>query len=194
MEGAETKLEGPSPAVGNGVPVNEVGLGMMLRHVRLIMIVAAVLLVGCDHGTKIIAKGALEHRAPRVLLRGVFDLAYVENRDTGFGLLRAVPERVRTPALTVVQLVSGVAFLLIGLRRQLRGLTRICLLLVSAGAIGNGLDRFARGYVVDFLHIHHWPVFNVADIYITVGALLLILATRSRGEKPVPADTQPRSA
>jgi signal peptidase II len=151
---------------------------MNLFRLRFVMVVAAVLLVGCDHGSKLIAKGGLEHRAPHGLLPGIFDLDYVENRDTGFGLLRAVPERIRTPLLTSVQLLSGLAFLVIGLRRNTRTATRICLLLISAGAIGNGLDRLARGYVVDFLHIHHWPVFNLADIYITAGAILLVIASR----------------
>jgi signal peptidase II len=161
---------------------------MGLFRIRVAMVVATVLLVGCDHGSKYVAKGGLEHRPPHTLVRGIFDLDYTENRDTGFGLLRSVvPERIRTPALTSVQLLSGMAFLILGLRRNARRSTRLCLLLISAGAIGNGLDRLARGYVVDFLHLHYWPVFNLADIYITVGAVLLVLANsfaaRSRGEK-----------
>jgi signal peptidase II len=151
---------------------------MEIFRTRLAMVTVAVLLVGCDHGSKYVAKGGLEHRPPHTLLRGIFDLDYTENRDTGFGLLRSVPERIRTPALTTVQLLSGTAFLLFSLRRRARRSTRLCLLLISAGAIGNGLDRLVRGYVVDFLHIHYWPVFNIADIYITVGAILLVLASR----------------
>jgi signal peptidase II len=148
------------------------------------MVIVAILLIGCDHGSKFVAKGGLEHRPPHTLLRGVFDLAYTENRDSGFGLLQAVPERIRTPGLTAVQLLSGVAFLLLGLRRNARRTTRLCFLLISAGAVGNGLDRLARGYVVDFLHIHHWPVFNLADIYITAGAILLVIASRSARPEP----------
>ena len=43
----------------------------------------------------------------------------------------------------------------------------------TTGAVGNLYDRFTQGYVVDFLHLHHWPVFNVADSCITVGAVML---------------------
>jgi signal peptidase II len=153
---------------------------MNLIRMRVALVTVAVLLVGCDHGTKIVAKHGLEHGPSRPLVHGVFDLDYVENRDTGFGLLRAVPETIRRPFLTAVQLVSGAAFLLLGLRRNVRPVIRACLLLVSAGAIGNGLDRLLRGYVVDFLHLHHWPVFNVADIYITAGAILLVIASRRK--------------
>lgn len=111
----------------------------------------------------------------------------MENTDTGFGLLRAVPETIRRPLLTSVQLVSGLAFLALGLRRNMRNVMRACLLLVSAGAVGNGLDRLLRGYVVDFLYLHHWPVFNVADIYITAGGILLLIASRHTRAKPTPA-------
>ena len=44
---------------------------------------------------------------------------------------------------------------------------------MTAGALGNVLDRVVRGYVVDFVQVPHWPVFNVADIYVTAGAILL---------------------
>ena len=60
------------------------------------------------------------------------------------------------------------------LRRQSKlGFARIALLLMTAGALGNVLDRVVRGYVVDFVQVPHWPVFNVADIYVTAGAILL---------------------
>jgi signal peptidase II len=48
------------------------------------------------------------------------------------------------------------------------------MVLMLAGALGNYLDRLFRGYVVDFIHVPHWPVFNVADIYVTVGAVVLV--------------------
>ena len=80
--------------------------------------------------------------------------------------------------LTVVQLVGGLTFLALCLRRRLPAMARLALLLLAGGAFGNGLDRLFRGYVVDFIHLTHWPVFNVADIYITAGGILLFLAYR----------------
>ena len=47
-----------------------------------------------------------------------------------------------------------------------------------AGAIGNTLDRIRSGYVIDFIHVHHWPIFNVADALIVAGGLLLALGMR----------------
>lgn len=50
--------------------------------------------------------------------------------------------------------------------------------LTMAGAFGNMADRIVRGYVVDFIHLRHWPVFNVADALVVCGVLLLLLARR----------------
>jgi signal peptidase II len=141
---------------------------------RLGLLTGLILLVGCDHATKIAAKSALEGRAPRGLLRGVLDLRYTENTDVAFNLLRTVPEHVRAPLLIAVGGAAVLALLaLLLLRRAPGGFARVALLLVSAGAVGNYLDRVVRGYVVDFVHVPHWPVFNVADAYVTVGAILL---------------------
>ena len=160
---------------------------MKRLRLRLDLLAIAILLVGCDHGAKHMARAGLEGQPPHTLVSRVFDLEYTENRDSGFGLLRAVPERIRTPVLTSVQLLAGLALLLASLRASIRSSTRLALLLLSAGALGNGLDRLFRGCVVDFLHLHHWPVFNVADIYITAGAILLIIASRfARGDAQPP--------
>jgi signal peptidase II len=141
---------------------------------RLALLAGLTLLVGCDHATKIAAKGALEGRAPHELLRGVLELRYAENTDVAFNLLRAVPEHVRAPILLALGGAAVLALLaVLLLRRAPGGFARVALLLVSAGAVGNYLDRLVRGYVVDFVHVPHWPVFNVADAYVTVGALLL---------------------
>jgi signal peptidase II len=148
---------------------------MRLAHLRATLVLCVLLLLGCDHGSKHVAKSSLAGQPPRTLIARVLDLSYTENTDSGFGLLHRVPIAVRRPLLTATQLLAGVAFFIASLRKARNRGLRFALLLISAGAIGNGLDRLFRGYVVDFIHIHYWPVFNVADIYITVGTLLLVL-------------------
>jgi signal peptidase II len=62
------------------------------------------------------------------------------------------------------------------------------LALFLAGGLGNLLDRLLLGHVIDFIYIHYWPIFNVADICLTVGALIfLIHAFKSRREQAEPA-------
>ncbi len=153
---------------------------MRLAPLRVTLVLSAILLIGCDHGSKHVAKSSLAGGPPHTLIARVLDLAYTENTDSGFGLLHRVPIAVRRPLLTATQLVAGLAFLIVGLRKTSSRSLRAASLLISAGAIGNGLDRLLRGYVVDFIHIHYWPVFNVADIYITAGVLLLLIAGWSR--------------
>jgi signal peptidase II len=104
----------------------------------------------------------------------VLDLRYTENRDVSFNALRLIPERVRYPLVLTLNLAT--MGLLVLLLRRYRGalVPQLALVLVLGGALGNWLERALRGYVVDFIHLHGWPIFNFADIYIVCGALLLL--------------------
>ena len=154
---------------------------------RVLLLVLVFLLVGCDHATKGVAKAELESGGGLEVIRGLVSLRYVENTDIAFNLLRWVPESIRFPALVVGGGIAVLALCLLLLRGQKKpSLALISLLLVTAGAIGNYLDRVVRGYVVDFVHLEHWPVFNVADVYVTVGYILLgwvLVAKRRRGSE-----------
>jgi signal peptidase II len=141
-------------------------------------------LVGCDHATKHAAKAQLERQPPHQLLGSVLDLRYAENTDVAFNLLRFIPERVRAPLLLVFGGVATLVLLVIVLRRQHSRAAQVAFLLIGAGALGNYLDRLLRGYVVDFIHVPRWPVFNVADIYVTAGALLLVALGRKQRSSP----------
>jgi signal peptidase II len=163
------------PARRNELPNSRVSRSPMAKlGTRLAVLVSLIFLVGCDHATKGVAKMALDGGAIRHLIEGVADFRYVENTDIAFNLLRWVPETIRQPGLLVLGAVAivGLCFLLLQARFQPR-LYRWALVLVLAGAVGNYLDRAVRGYVVDFVHVHHWPVFNVADVYVTMGYALL---------------------
>ncbi len=158
---------------------------------RLTFVLSLMLLVGCDHGTKYVAKAGLEGHHPHTLIRGVLDLQYVENTDVAFNLLRWIPERARAPLLLLAGAAGLAALAFFLLRRPPRTRAgRLALLLISAGALGNYADRIIRGYVVDFVHLHHWPVFNVADICVTAGAILLGL-TAFVGPRQAAAGPEP---
>jgi signal peptidase II len=156
---------------------------------RFLILFVLFLLVGCDHASKGIAKAELESGGARELIRGIVSFRYVENTDVAFNLLRWVPESIRFPALLVVGAIAVVALgaLLFGTRAT-ASVPLLALLLVTAGAIGNYLDRIFRGYVVDFVHLKHWPVFNIADVYITVGYAVFawILFRRQRAAWATP--------
>jgi signal peptidase II len=137
------------------------------------MLAGLVTLVGCDHLTKVAAKAELEGGSPRSVIGSVLELRYVENTDVAFNLLRWVPEAVRRPLLAVLGAAVIVALLAFLFRRPPAGIRGAAFVLILAGAVGNYWDRVVRGYVVDFIRVPHWPVFNVADVLVTLGAALL---------------------
>jgi signal peptidase II len=150
------------------------------KLVVLVLILSAVL-TGCDLGTKQLAQNELRARGPKPLVAGLLDLRYTENRDVAFNTLRWIPERVRRPLVLGLNLIvmSAIIFLLV--RDKARSpVEQLGLVLVLGGAIGNFADRGLRGYVIDFIHLHGWPIFNLADIYLCVGAGLLLVESLRR--------------
>lgn len=139
----------------------------------VVLIVAAVV-VAIDQATKSLALDALSGRAP-VELFWTLRLRLSFNSGAAFGLGRGV-----TPFLTVAAVV--LLIVLLGASRTAASpLARVALGLVVGGAMGNLADRVFRshgGAVVDFIDFQWWPVFNVADVGITVGAVLLVIASR----------------
>jgi signal peptidase II len=136
-------------------------------------------LVGCDHATKHLAQTELRGHAPVNLITNVLELRYTENRDVGFSLLRRVPEPVRKPLIFGVGAI-GLTFLgfLWWNRRRAAWPEQAAYAILMAGALGNLTDRLIRGYVVDFVYLHHWPVFNAADVFLVVGVGLVWSTSR----------------
>jgi signal peptidase II len=159
---------------------------------RLLILFCLLLLVSCDHASKGVAKAELETGGAREVISGLVSLRYVENTDIAFNLLRWVPETIRFPALLVTGALAVAALCFLLLRaRGAACLPLVALVLVTAGAVGNYLDRVFRGYVVDFVHLKHWPVFNIADVYITVGGAFLAWAIFSKRHREPPAEQTP---
>uniref|UniRef100_A0A7V4AN30 Lipoprotein signal peptidase n=1 Tax=Thermus tengchongensis TaxID=1214928 RepID=A0A7V4AN30_9DEIN len=127
---------------------------------------------------------ALENLSPvpRPFLGDLLYLTLVKNTGAGFGLLEG-------QAFLLGWLSLGVGILLLYLLAQRRYTfwQTLALSLIAVGALGNGIDRLGRGWVVDYLDlgtsiplIANFPVFNLADVCVTGGAALLLLAPRRR--------------
>jgi signal peptidase II len=160
------------------------GLVRMARKLSAIFVLLFTLaLFGCDHATKALAEGVLQRQAPLSLVPGVIELRYAENHDIAFsalGRLAVVPPSSALLAFGAAAIVAlAIAWWV--RRRAATSAEHLAFGLILAGALGNVVDRAARGYVVDFIHVTHWPVFNVADVAIVVGvALHAWLALRRR--------------
>jgi signal peptidase II len=129
---------------------------------------------------------------PQVLIADVLDLEYAENCGAAFGLMRGAPAIARKVVFGIAATVAVSALFFLFFQGRGGPLFAWSVPLVASGALGNLLDRIRYGYVVDFIHVHYepwdfdYPTFNVADITITIGVILLVLDS-FRGE-PAPAD------
>jgi signal peptidase II len=130
-------------------------------------------LVFIDRYTKLQAVGRLKDKEPYRLIPGVFEFRYLENRGAAFGMLQN--QRVFFIVVGVIFMIFA-AWMIVKLSAddKYRAL-RYVLLLIAAGAFGNLIDRSITIYVVDFIYarIIDFPIFNVADCYVTIGSFLL---------------------
>ena len=104
-----------------------------------------------------------------------FDITHIHNFGVSFGLFAGT-----IPALVLVIIGLFVtAFVLYLYINSSEFLERWGLFMIICGAIGNIVDRFINGYVIDFLYLHinqyYWPAFNFADIYISIGIIMIIV-------------------
>nr|MDT0665457.1 signal peptidase II [Micromonospora sp. DSM 115978] len=137
--------------------------------------VLAVSVVLVDLVSKLLAVAHLSGRAPVELVPNVLDIRLTRNSGAAFSLAGGATVVLSLVAFVVVVVIVRVA-------RKLRSRWwAVVLGLLAGGAVGNLIDRVfrdpspLRGHVVDWIHISHWPVFNVADAAITVGAVLAVV-------------------
>ncbi|OUQ66069.1 signal peptidase II [Eubacterium sp. An11] len=145
----------------------------MKREIK--MFIGCVFLILLDQVTKLLALQNLKGQNPVTLIPDVFQLLYVENRGAAFGILQ---NRQWVFLIITVIVLAALVWALpkIPQERHFLPLT-LCLCFIGAGAVGNMIDRIFRGYVVDFFYFKliDFPVFNVADIYVTTAAVILIV-------------------
>lgn len=128
-----------------------------------------------DQITKRLAVEHLKGQEAFVILKNVFQLEYLENRGAAFGMLQN--QRVFfLLSVIVITIVVIIFYMRVPMEKKYLPL-RICAVFLIAGAFGNCIDRLALGYVVDFFYFKliDFPVFNVADIYVTVAVAVLII-------------------
>ncbi|MBQ9464336.1 MAG: signal peptidase II [Lachnospiraceae bacterium] len=144
------------------------------RH-RVIYLILAVCLIVFDQITKKIVLARLVGQ-PYVLIEGVFEFRYLENRGAAFGILQNSIPFFLVIAVVILIVVLW-CFLRLPAGRHYLPLN-IALLLLFSGAIGNMIDRIFRRFVVDFMYFRliDFPIFNVADCYVTIGAALVIIS------------------
>jgi signal peptidase II len=130
-----------------------------------------IFILGLDQLTKFLISKSLSLNQSILIIKGLFHLTLVHNRGAAFGLLKN--------QIILLILTSFFAVLLIYFNLKKSGtdkklsIYKLSLSLILAGALGNLIDRVCFGYVIDFLDFRVWPVFNIADSAISIGAILL---------------------
>lgn len=151
--------------------------GSWRRWAALGSLLAALLI--CDLGTKHWAQVSLQNRPGKrvVVIDGWLSLSYVRNPAGAWGFMRGMKPGTRHYLLLAVSVVAvGVLVFLLLRSGSAQTLLRVALVCILAGALGNIVDRVRWRYVVDFIDWHkwfRWPTFNVADIAITVGVVMM---------------------
>ena len=138
--------------------------------------VISFILILVDQLTKLSAIHHLMGKDPLVLIDGVFELRYLENRGAAFGILQDKKLFFVIFTIIVLCLIIYVYLKRIPCEKKFIWMDLICILFVS-GAVGNFIDRITKNYVVDFFYFKliNFPIFNVADIYVTVAAFAMII-------------------
>jgi signal peptidase II len=107
------------------------------------------------------------------VIKGVFDITFVMNTGAAFGMFKSQPYFFVAVAFLAVFFIN---FILIIKPDYLNTAEKTSLCFILAGTLGNLTDRLRLGAVIDFLDFKVWPVFNIADCFISVGAVVLGLS------------------
>jgi signal peptidase II len=156
------------------------------------MWVSAIILgiVIVDQLTKIVVDRTLFLHQSIPVIDNFFSLTYIRNKGAAFGILAGSAAAFRLGILIIFSLVA-IGFVISLIRRlpESEKWLTVSLAFILGGALGNLIDRVWRGEVIDFLDFYwstfHWPAFNVADSFITVGVIMALSRfLRSKGEDP----------
>lgn len=134
-----------------------------------------ILLIALDQYTKYIAVIKLKNKPAFGLIDGVLEFNYLENRGAAFGMLQNQKMFFVFIALVFLGVITYVLFRAPYEKKYNR--LHFLLIMISGGAIGNLIDRLRFEYVVDFIYIVliNFPIFNVADIFVTLGTSVLVI-------------------
>lgn len=139
-------------------------------------LIAMVLLTWFDQFTKKMAVLNLKGKPDIPLLPDILTLQYLENKGAAFGMLQNQKIFFIFIEVLILFVIGFVLIRMPGYKKY--NLMHVILVLVASGAIGNMIDRAAQDYVVDFIYfvLIDFPIFNVADIYVTCATAVFVVA------------------
>lgn len=140
----------------------------------------AIIIFGiiADRITKILAVNSLKDSSDVTVIKNYFEFQYVENRGAAFGIFQG--KQYILSVITMLIIGGMIYYLYFYKNKPQSKLLKISLALIIGGALGNLYDRLNYSYVIDFVSLHYrdvyyWPNFNIADILVVVGTILMSL-------------------
>ncbi|MEN6473264.1 MAG: signal peptidase II [Syntrophaceae bacterium] len=151
-------------------------------RIRVLLSWGAFLVLPCylvDQVSKLLVLKNLPIGEAIPMLPGYFEFLHVRNTGAAFGILQGLPDPFRTFFFLAITVAACAAIVMIfRASGDESAFLKVVLCLILAGALGNLTDRLVHKEVVDFINVHirqyHWPTFNIADTYISVGMLGLL--------------------
>jgi signal peptidase II len=136
-----------------------------------------------DQASKLIVQTVFNGDPYKVItvIKNFFMLRYVENKGAVWGIVSQSTSVVIPKVITILSILALIVVIYFFLKLESQcTLELTSLSFVIGGALGNIFDRLYQGYVVDFLDVYikdyHWPTFNIADSFISIGVILLIIS------------------
>ena len=141
----------------------------------LLLVIGVALLLALDLWTKTLAVTYLKGQESIVLIPGVLELEYLQNTGAAFGILRNQQWFFYIVTVLMLICILGIYYKMPMIKKYLPG--HMVLIFITAGALGNFIDRLKLKYVRDFIYFSliDFPKFNVADMYITVGCVVVFI-------------------
>lgn len=139
----------------------------------MIWLLISILIIIADQAAKLAVAANMQVGQTMFSVLKLFDITYVQNKGAAFSIMSG-----KLSLLSIISVVFCAAVIVYWIRRKpSHPLLCTSIAMLFAGAFGNGIDRIFRGFVVDYIQTTFidFPVFNVADIAITVGAALLVI-------------------
>ena len=158
------------------------------KKILFLSTLIVVLLIFLDQYTKLLVTNNLKDKANFVIIKGVLELSYVKNTGAAFSFMGAHASifRIIMGIITPVFCIALIYLMIKIPKNKNQAPIYVVLLFILSGAIGNYIDRMAHGFVVDFIYFSliNFPVFNVADIYITCSfaVMLYMIAFKMKDE------------
>lgn len=146
------------------------------RLMNIIGAIVVIISVVSDQLTKFWAADVLKNGSSIRIIGNFLRFTYAENRGAAFSIL----QDQRTFFLIITLMMLIVLGIIYFRSKDISNLSKLSIAMITGGAIGNFIDRFRLGYVIDFIDvrfgsIYNFPVFNIADSFVVCGTFLMVI-------------------